>query len=129
ISQGNIGKHLSDVANMLSKEIDQNSFEIIYKLHPGEYDTWKDDYPWLLKSNIKVIDNSLHDMHYYFSFANIQIGVNSTALFEGIAYNLPTFILKTSGYEIMNDLIESGYMKLVKNHSDIKKILKIPDYK
>jgi len=118
ISQGTIGKPLSKMAVELRKLIDAN-YKIIYKLHPGEYARWKNEYPWLIDSNIKVIDHNNHDMHYYFAESDIQVGVYSTALFEGIGYNLPTFVLPFYGYHYLEDLISKDVVKLVNNVKEL----------
>ena len=88
----------------MSKIMDTDKYEIVYKLHPKEYDSWKHDYPWLIDSNIEVIDSNLNDVYYYMAKANLQIGCNSTVLFEGLGFNLDTVILKISGYEYMEVL-------------------------
>jgi hypothetical protein len=55
ISQGSIGEELSRFALKIHDD-DRIDYEIVYKLHPGEYDRWKDEYPWLAESNVQVID-------------------------------------------------------------------------
>lgn len=119
ISQGTIGKKLSKMAIEIKENINLNEYHIIYKLHPGEYDVWKKNYPWLINSEIEVIDHNNYDMHYYFNQADIQIGVNSTAIFEGLGYDLQTFIIKLYGYEYMEDLYKNGYVTLVKNSTEL----------
>lgn len=108
ISQGTIGKELSQMAVTLSNVLDKDFYRIIYKLHPGENSRWKDEYPWLIGTDIEVIDHNFHDMHYYFSRADIQVGVYSTALFEGLAYKCKTIIVKMYGHETMSSLYETG---------------------
>ena len=116
ISGGEIGKDLSLIANKLSKLIDFKTCKIIYKLHPGEYLRWREAYPWLVNNQqIDVIDNYEHDMHYYISKSTIQVGVNSTSIFEGLAYGLKTAIVNLYGYERMSDLYLKGYAKLIEN--------------
>lgn len=117
ISQGTIGKHLSKAAVEVSGKI-RNNYKFIYKLHPGEYARWRDEYPWLIGSDIEVIDNNEHDMHYYFAQTDIQVGVYSTALFEGLGYGLKTIIWKLHGYEYMNELLHNGLAILVDNSNE-----------
>jgi hypothetical protein len=115
ISQGTIGQELSQIAVDISTILDINEYRIIYKLHPGEYCRWKLDYPWLIDSNLEVIDHSQNDMHYYFAQSDIQVGVYSTALFEGLAYELETIIVKLYGYEAMASLYEKNIAYLAHN--------------
>jgi len=54
ISQGTIAKGLSKLAVEFAENGD---YEVAYKLHPGEYARWRKEYPWLLESKVRVIDN------------------------------------------------------------------------
>lgn len=119
ISQGTIGKQLSKIAKEVEESIDFDKYRIIYKLHPGEYDVWRENYPWLINSSIEVIDHNDFDMHYYFNQADIQIGVNSTAIFEGLGYDLRTIILKLHNYEYMEELYKNNYASLVSSSEEI----------
>ncbi len=123
ISQGTIGDKLSKIAVELESLLIKGDYQIIYKLHPGEYNRWKIEYPWLVKSNIEVVDNNDKDMHYYYAKATIQIGVYSTAIFEGLGYGLKTIICKLYGYEFMEDLYKNNYAKLVENADEIMEYL------
>jgi len=119
ISQGTVGKELSRLAINLNNLIDHKKYNIIYKLHPGEYDRWKNEYPRLKESNIEVIANNKKNIYYYFSKCNFQVGVYSTAIFEGLGFNLKTFIYKIYGYHYMKDLYENNYAQLVISANDI----------
>jgi len=109
ISQGTVGKKLSQLAVQLNKIIDHKKYNIIFKLHPGEYDRWESEYPWLKKSNIEIVSNNKKDIYYYFSKCNFQVGVSSTAIFEGLGFDLKTFIYKVHGYKYMKYLYENNY--------------------
>ena len=119
ISQGPIGKELSKLAIKLNKKIDHKKYNIIYKLHPREYDRWKRNYPWLVNSPIKIVDDNEKDIYYYLAKANYQVGVNSTVIFEGLGFNLKTFIYKIYGYQRMKVLYDENYAKLVASADDI----------
>ena len=119
ISGGFIGSQLSKLAIELDKLIDRKKYNIIYKLHPGEYDRWKKTYPWLVDSSIIIIDNNKKEIYYYLEKSNYQIGVDSTVIFEGLGFNLKTFIYKIYGYQCMKDLYENNYAKLVTSAEEI----------
>lgn len=119
ISQGTVGEELSKLAIKLDKLIDHKKYSIIYKLHPGEYDRWRRTYPWLVNSTFKIIDNNDKDIYYYYLKSTFQIGVRSTAIFEGLGFNLKTFIYKVYGYKYMRYLYENNYAKLVVSAGDI----------
>ncbi|MDF2545694.1 MAG: hypothetical protein K0R93_592 [Anaerosolibacter sp.] len=122
ISQGTIGKELSKRAVELSRIMDKDEYKIIYKLHPGEYSRWKNEYPWLVNDDFQIVDNNDHDMHYYFAKSDIQIGVCSTALFEGLGHELITIIVRLHGYETMMALYEKAGTYLVDSADEILSI-------
>jgi hypothetical protein len=123
LSQPTIGKDLSQLAVNLYNLLDKNQYELKYKLHPREFDNWREEYKSLLSTKIQVIDTNYHDIHYYFSIAKIQIGVYSTSIYEGLGYNLKTYIFKAFGYNFMEDLYLKTNIKLVETAIDIKKDL------
>lgn len=123
VSQGTIGKELSQIASEVSKELNNKQYKVIYKLHPGEYNRWQKEYPWLIEAGLEVIDHNKHDMHYYFAQSNVQIGVYSTALFEGLGYGLLTLIIKLYGHEYMEELYNNNMAKLISGTTEILSIL------
>lgn len=123
LSQPFVGYELSKFAVELNKEKNLD-YEIIYKLHPGEYTNWKELYPELDKSTLKVVDHTGKNIHELFSESMIQIGVNSTAIFEGLSYGLKTMIFKAPGYEYMQNLIETENAVLISSVKDFFDSLK-----
>ncbi len=121
ISQGVIGKYLADIAFEFAKS--QKDFKIIYKLHPGEYATWRENYPKLVEAsafdNFEVIDNSEIPLYELMAKSNYQIGAFSTAIYEGLMFNCKTFIVDVPGTEYLNDLIEKGYVFKIRDVDDL----------
>ena len=123
ISQGVIGKYLSDFAYNLAKQLENSEekgkYEIIYKLHPGEYPNWENNYKNLTRanemSNFTVIDNSEISLYELFSKSEYQVGVFSTAIYEGLLFNCKTFLVDLPGVENMNALIDENYVKKIKD--------------
>lgn len=110
ISQKPIGRELSAVAVELNQKIDSDVYRIIYKLHPGEYDGWQEDYPELARSGIQVIDNFATELYYLFSVSSYQVGgYGSTAIFEGLYFGLKTFIYKEHAFSFFRSLCEQGF--------------------
>ena len=74
----------------------------------------------LLYSSIDTQDiyipNGLYEL---FKVSNYQIGINSTAIVEGMTFNLKTFILKDSWYLEMIDFIKDGYVKLIESDDEV----------
>ena len=104
ISQGTIGREMSRFAVALSKREDF-PIEIVYKLHPGEYARWRKEYPWLAEADIQVVDDDQIPLYKLFAESRIQVGVNSTALFEGLTFGLQTILLDLPGVEYMDHLV------------------------
>ena len=120
ISQGVIGKYLSKLAYETTSNInDSQNFKFIYKLHPGEYGTWKENYDYLTRAvdefnNFTVIDKSEPPLYELFAESHYQIGAFSTAIYEGLAFNCKTFIIDVPGVEYLDDLIDKDIVKKVK---------------
>ena len=123
ISQGTIGKQLSLLAAELSVKLDSNEYRVIYKLHPAEYETWREDMPCLVDTSVEVIDNRGVDLYELFARSDIQIGAYSTAMFEGMGFGLRTFIYNVGHYDIMLPLIEQGYAELVTSAEECVKLI------
>lgn len=121
ISQGVIGKYLSQVAFEFAKT--NRNLNIIYKLHPGEYETWRENYPELVEAstfdNFNVIDNSEIPLYRLLAESNYQVGAFSTAIYEGLMFNSKTFILDVPGIEYLDDLIEEGYVFKIEDADDL----------
>lgn len=109
VSQGTVGQELSRLASQLCELLDDSRYHIIYKLHPDEYSGWKSRTPWLIKNNIEVIDSPQDTIYDWFSRCTVQVGVYSTAIYEGLGFGLTTFIYNTGHADTMNELCEQGY--------------------
>ena len=108
ISQTIIGEEMSEFASNLAELIMNNDeYMIIFKFHPNEVDRI---YPHLDKKNIIQVKQKGEEIYKYQKFAYLQVGVYSTAIYEGLAFGIPTFILRgKSGSEESEKLL--SYMK------------------
>lgn len=104
ISGPYIGDSIVDKTVEIAKQ--NKEIEFVFKLHPNEKLPWKKYYSSLDLPNISVIDTQEIDLYELLRDANCLIGVNSTVLYEGLAFGIPVFILEVEGYEYMQDLIE-----------------------
>ncbi len=122
ISQGTVGGQLSEFAVKFAHLCKRNEYRILYKLHPGEIPDWKERYIELKEcEEIEVIDRSEPDLYQLFVESDVQVGVYSTALFEGIGFGLLTYICNVDTYTSqMQPLIEQGYAKRVDTPADLK---------
>ncbi|WP_337019754.1 hypothetical protein [Oceanobacillus massiliensis] len=120
ISQGTIGKELSKRAKEVA--IGMPDYHFIYKLHPGEYDRWRNEYPDLVEASnldhFEVIDHNDRNLYSLFAESDYQVGVCSTAIFEGLTLNCKTVLFNLPGIEYMNDLICQGIVQVVHNKEE-----------
>lgn len=123
ISQGTIGNTLSEIA--LDLALQKPQYRIIYKLHPGEFDRWKEEYPKLVEfsklENCKVLDDKSVDLYELFAKSEIQIGVYSTAIFEGLALGCKTLVANLPGVENLQHLIDKNLVYCFKNTDELIK--------
>ena len=112
ISQGTIGEQLSRLAYEVNEHpaIDH---DVVYKLHPGEYDRWQKEYPWLIDANLEIVDSSDPPLYELFAKSSAQIGVGSTAVYEGLCFNLETYVYDCPGSSVLESLVNEGAAELV----------------
>ena len=127
ISQRLIGRQLAGFIMELAPLL-PDDYRIVYKLHPAEYDDRETHFSDLAAlPNVLVPDRqspkSLYDL---FAESDFQIGVFSTAVYEGLAFNLPTFIVGLPGFETLIDLIDGGYVHLVQQPQELANLLGAP---
>ena len=91
----------------------------MYKLHPGEYDRWREAYPWLVDADIKVIDSSEPPLYELFARSSVQVGVASTAIYEGLTFDLETYIYDCQGWAVTKPLVADGAATLVASADEL----------
>lgn len=126
LSQGTIGNKLSEFTYKLAQKLPD--YKIIYKLHPGEYNRWKSSYPFLIKAsefeNVTIIENNNTDLHSYLSESEYQIGVYSTAIFEGLTFGCKTILFNIEGIEYMEYLVTNKIVIAINNEDECVKAVK-----
>lgn len=124
ISQPKIGKMLSEIAVELNELLDDRQFRIVYKLHPGEYERWRERYTKLAASGIEVIDNNRDDLYDLFAASTCQIGgYGSTATFEGLEFDLKTYIMREGAYPAVTALCEKGIAQFFDSARDLYQLI------
>lgn len=123
VSQGTVATKLSKMAVNLSERIDDH--RVVYKLHPGEYDRWKESYPWLEDSSVEVVTDS-PTLYELLGRASAQVGVYSTAVYEGLRFGRETVLVGLPGIEHMRRLIENYDVPVVTDNEDLAEELKEP---
>ena len=105
VSQGAIGNELSiEIAKRIESFKNLNVF---YKLHPGEFSTYKtfSGYKTLSEQkNFTFITNG--DLYDYFKKSNYIVGVFSTAVLEGVSFGMEPYLVDISGIEYMEGRLD-----------------------
>ena len=122
ISQERIGTLISRFAVKLS-ETRGLDYKIVYKLHPRECDNWRETYPWLADANLEVIDTTDVVLHKLFAESMIQLGVFSTAIYEGLSYGLDTYLIDAPGVEYFTPLLKTGQVRKVSSPEELLNLI------
>lgn len=122
ISQKTIGLKLSKFAVELS-QVRNFDYRIIYKLHPFEVFSWKEDYPWLMQSNIEVVDHQGVNLYQLFAESEVLVGVYSTAIYEGLSFHMRTFLVDLTGIDYLEHLIQAGIVTKVSKPEELVSVL------
>ena len=99
LTQPTISKYIADFLERMNECGSFKDYEIIVKIHPAEYDNWRDKNPKLAillgkMDNLQVIDNYNTPLYALFSKVETVVGVASTALFEAMCFNCKVYLLK-----------------------------------
>lgn len=125
ISQWTIGQRLSEIALKFAKE--NPEFNVVYKLHPKEYYSWRELYPKLNQAlkfkNFEIVDNSTKELYEILGEAEYVVGVYSTVLYEGLALGRKTILVNLPGIQSMRFLIDKGMVCVASNEAEIKKCI------
>jgi hypothetical protein len=121
ISQTTIGKKLEHF--ILNNIGDLKDFQIYFKLHPNEFSDKNNKYKALMGvSNIMLVTNekSIPELQL---FCEYQVGIYSTAIYEGLEQRCKTLLLNDAGIEYMEQLINDNIVSCVEYESKISDIL------
>lgn len=114
ISQGTIGKKLSEKAIEFAKE--NPDLKVVYRLHPGEFLRWKKEYKDLYENrnleNLEISDNNEKNLYEYLFESEYLIGVYSTVIYEALNLELKVGVINLFGAEYVEQLIKEGYIEL-----------------
>jgi hypothetical protein len=109
ISQGTIGRELSELVLRLWPRLASAGCTLDYKLHPSEKARWR-QYPALvaLSELPNVTIRTEGNLYELMARCEWQLGVYSTALYEGHALGLKTALARLPGIEYMDRWFERG---------------------
>lgn len=113
LSQGIYTRGLSELAINLQELVRDRGMRILYKLHPNEYTDWRSLHPGLEESGVEVVGQRGISLYDCLATSDVQVGVYSTAIYEGLGFGIRTFIFSQEGAQFMRRLIELGIAELI----------------
>jgi hypothetical protein len=122
LSQETIGRQLAEMAVALSKKLNPEKYEILYKLHPREYHSWRLNYPKnFADANLQILTNV--DLYELLNQSDVHIGVYSTTIMESLAFGKPLILFKTFGVHHFADLVAAGRAILVETVDEMAQVI------
>ncbi len=126
LSSKKYGKEFSEIAAELKRLMPE--LNIIYKLHPREFAGYKEDYPALTGSGVEVISDNSVPLYSLFARSSIQVGVESTAIYEGMSFGLSTFIWDIPMAVNLKRLSDLGYAEVFSDARELSELIKKIDH-
>jgi hypothetical protein len=110
LSQGTIGGELLHVAESVAKE--HPALDVVYRLHPSERASH-----YTFPPGVRLVtEGSTLDL---LASATYQVGVSTTALFEGMALGCRTAVANLPGHEYLERPISSGHALLMTHPKEL----------
>jgi hypothetical protein len=100
-------------------------FTFYYKLRSEEYENWRQFYDPSLGqlANLRVIDSDEISLYEYMTRVSYLLSINSTAIYEGIAFGVVPLIYRGPYYEDVVDLVDAGCAFIVDDLAGARQIL------
>lgn len=118
LSQGTIGTELLHIAESVAKE--HPSLEVLFRLHPSERTS---DYTVPAGVQLSTSGSTLELL----ASATYQVGVSTTALFEGMALGCRTAVANLPGHEYLTPVIARGHAVPLTSPSELTNAPPCPD--
>lgn len=122
LSQGALGEK---IAYEILKNIEVfQAYRIKYKLHPGEYERWHTNPSLKALSayeNIEIVKEC--NLYELMAQSRYQVGVFSTAIYEGLMFGCTTILLDLPGIEYMEDLLKNKIAVRYREGSKLERYL------
>jgi len=124
LSQRDIGRELARWAAEAAQALPRDQFEVVYRLHPSEAVGGTNAYPELARAGIHVETAQARPLYAAQADSDVQVGVYSTALVEGIAFGVATCIAALPGHKQLSFLVERGLARLVQDAGELTTALR-----
>lgn len=117
-SQGTIGRRLIGVALDLAER--RPDLDIVFRLHPSEHQS---DYRDAEGRGVRVSGGPSEQTSQLLASAGFQVGVATTALFEGMVLGCRTAVVTLPGWEYLRPAAERGDALVVHNGEELARRL------
>ncbi|HEU4946795.1 MAG TPA: hypothetical protein VFT31_06560 [Kribbella sp.] len=117
-SQGTIGPRLLKVALDLAGR--RPDLDVVFRLHPSEHPA---DYQGLVEGSVRLSSGPAEPTQQLLASATYQVGVATTALFEGMVLGCRTVVARLPGWEYLEPVVQRGDAILVQDGADLAKQL------
>jgi hypothetical protein len=111
LSQGTVGAELVEAADAVAKE--HSDLEVLYRLHPSER---AEDYSIPAGVQLSTGGSTLDLL----ATSTYQVGVSTTALFEGMALGCRTAVADLPGHEYLEPAIAKGHALLMRDPGELR---------
>lgn len=118
VSQPSIGQDLSRFAVEYAE--DDHDHDVIFKLHPASRVEWRTEYPWLVDAPLTVMAGDDPSLHELLSSSSVLVGVYSTVIYEGIMFDLDTYLIDLPGVSQMEHLVTDGAAQIVQSPQELR---------
>ena len=118
MSQPVHGRALAELAIQIS-QLHTNKVEVVFKPHPAELHYGEPSYFRKVQLSGVTIADRNSDLYLLFAQSSWQVGVYSTALYEGLCFGVACFVARLPGCEHMKPLIDIGLARIIDDHHDV----------
>lgn len=124
ISGPSDGEIVARYAMNMRQRNELKNVRMVYKLHPAEYDQWRNLYPALVNSGLEIVSDNRHDVYYYLGNSDYVVGISSTVLFEATMFRTKIFIIRERDYRKTEALYQYNMAELITSQNELaEKIL------
>ncbi len=125
ISQGTVGKRLSELAVEVSRMLEKEC-RIVFKPHPNEMRSWRTLYPMLNDSDVEVAEDPTRSIYSWLADADAAVGVYSTAMIEGFVWGVKAYVFRPlPGADTMASFCRGGAAEYIDCAADLAARLRL----
>ena len=101
------------------KKYFSEKFIVEFRPHPSTFFFKEPEYFKKLKDNNILISGRDDDLYLSFAKSCFQVGVYSTALYEGLKFGVPCYVLKIDRFKFMQELVDAKVARYISDPKDI----------